>query len=117
MNYFYDNLKYIRNSMKLSQNKFATKIGFNVSTVNRWEKKELGISIDNAIIIAEKLKVPLPILVGKNMKELDNIEFEQISSEEAQNEIERIVDNSDMTEEQKNMIKSTTKFVVGKKED
>lgn len=79
MLYIYDNLKYIRQQLKLSQNAFAEKLNTNVSNISRWENKKNGMSLDTAYTISEKIKIPLPILIGNdlskeeiNLKEIIN---------------------------------------------
>lgn len=67
-NYFSTNLKFIRNSKGMSQNKFADLLGVNQTTIARWESKEIAPSVDNVEIIADILDIPLPELLGKDMR-------------------------------------------------
>lgn len=68
MLYIYNNLKYIRNQLKLSQNMFADKLGLNVSNISRWESKKNGMSLETADIISKKLNIPLPDLIGTDFE-------------------------------------------------
>lgn len=68
MLYIYSNLKYIREQLKLSQNMFAELLELNVSNISRWENKKNGMSLDTADIISEKLNIPLPKLIGKDLR-------------------------------------------------
>ena len=72
MLYIYTNLKYIRNKMKLSKNAFAEKLDTNVSNISRWENSKNGMSLETAYIISQKLNIPLPELVGKDLSKGDN---------------------------------------------
>lgn len=114
---FLKNLKYVREKRNISMNELAKKVGTSAANISRWENGIHSIPVEMAYLISQKLNIPFPLLFSKNIEELEGMEIKQISSEEAKNEIERIVDNSNMTEEQKNMIKSTTNFVVGSKKE
>lgn len=74
MLYIYNNLKYIRKEMKLSQNSFAEKLDLNVSNISRWENAKNGMSLDTAYEISKKLNISLPELVGKDLSK-ENIDF------------------------------------------
>lgn len=52
--------------MNLSQNQFAEKLGINPSNISRWENRKNGISLELAYSIAEKLKIPIELLVSSN---------------------------------------------------
>lgn len=72
MSYFAKNLKYIREKLGMSKNNLAKKMGVNQSTITRWEKGEMGITIDNAYELSLLLNIPLPELVGKDLQENDS---------------------------------------------
>lgn len=74
MLYIYNNLKYIRKEMKLSQNSFAEKLNLNVSNISRWENAKNGMSLDTAYEISKKINIPLPELIGKDLSK-ENIDF------------------------------------------
>ena len=74
MLYIYNNMKYIRKEMKLSQNSFAEKLDLNVSNISRWENAKNGMSLDTAYEISKKLNISLPELVGKDLSK-ENIDF------------------------------------------
>ncbi|HIQ91046.1 MAG TPA: helix-turn-helix domain-containing protein [Candidatus Coprosoma intestinipullorum] len=77
MLYIYNNLKYIRKQLKLSQNAFAEKLNINVSNISRWENSKNGMSLDTAYNISEKLGVSLPDLVGKDLS-TEELNFNKI---------------------------------------
>lgn len=60
----YENLKWIRKKLKMSQNAFARMLDTNVSNVSRWENSKNGMSLETAFLISEKINIPLPDLVG-----------------------------------------------------
>lgn len=78
--FFSSNLKYLREKKGLSQNKLAEKIGVNQTTIARWEDDNRIPTIDNAIDVAEALKVPLPDLVGKDLR-FDNADLIDVDSD------------------------------------
>ena len=73
MLYIYNNLKYLREKLKLSRNSFANKLDINVSNISRWENNKNGMGLETANIIAEKLGIPLADIIGKDLtkEELD----------------------------------------------
>lgn len=72
-NYFSSNLKYLREKKKLSQNKFAEIIGVNQTTVARWEDDNRTPNLDNAIDVSNALNVPLPDLIGRDLRMEESI--------------------------------------------
>lgn len=74
MLYIYNNLKYIREKLKLSKNAFAEKLNINVSNISRWENAKNGMSLDTAYTISEKLGLPLPDLIGKDLRK-EEVDF------------------------------------------
>lgn len=71
--YFSTNLKYLREKKGLSQNKLGNIIGVNQTTIARWEDDNRIPTIDNAIDVAEALQIPLPDLLGKDLR-INNID-------------------------------------------
>lgn len=71
--YIYSNLKYIREKLKMSKNAFAEKLDINVSNISRWENKKNGMSLDTALDISEKLHIPLPDLIGNDLRLEENV--------------------------------------------
>lgn len=67
-NYFSSNLKYIRESKKMSKTELAKKLNVHQSTISRWENNEMGATIDNAIDVSEALNIPLPELLGIDLR-------------------------------------------------
>ena len=67
-NYFSTNLKFIREQKGLSQNKLANMIGVNQTTIARWEDDNRVPAIDNAVDVSEALNIPLPDLLGKDLR-------------------------------------------------
>lgn len=78
--FFSTNLKYLREKAGLSQNKLAEKIGVNQTTIARWEDDNRVPTIDNAIDVAEALNVPLPCLLGKDLR-FDNAELVELETD------------------------------------
>ncbi len=72
--YFSTNLKYLREQKGLSQNKLGNMIGVNQTTIARWEDDNRVPTIDNAIDVANALNVPLPDLLGKDLR-FDNVTY------------------------------------------
>lgn len=73
MNYFYTNIKHIREQRKLSLQKMAELINVNASTISRWENNNMGVTIDNAFQISNALKIPMADLVGKDLRLEENV--------------------------------------------
>lgn len=74
--FFSTNLKYLREQKNLSQNKLGKMIGVNQTTIARWEADNRIPTIDNAIDVSEALNIPLPDLLGKDLR-LQNKETER----------------------------------------
>lgn len=72
--YFSTNLKHLREQKGLSQNKLGNMIGVNQTTIARWEDDNRVPTIDNAIDVANALNVPLPDLLGKDLR-FDNVTY------------------------------------------
>lgn len=77
--FFSTNLKFLREKKGLSQNKLARIIGVNQTTIARWEDDNRVPTIDNAIDVAKALDIPLPILLGKDLR-FDNAEIVELDS-------------------------------------
>lgn len=67
-NYFADNLKKLRQNKKLSQNKLGEKVGYNQTTIARWEDKEMSPSVENVLKLADLFDVDLATLLGREIK-------------------------------------------------
>ncbi|MDD6277870.1 MAG: helix-turn-helix transcriptional regulator [Mycoplasma sp.] len=67
MLYIYSNLRWIRDELKLSQNAFADLLDLNVSNICRWENSKNGMSLETALLISERLNIPISDLVGKDI--------------------------------------------------
>ena len=103
--FFSTNLKYLREKNNLSQSKLAEKIGVNQTTIARWEDDNRIPTIYNAVDIANALDVPLPHLLGTDLR-INN-------SNNTFNELELLFDkNKDiLTEDDKEYIK----FIIEKR--
>lgn len=65
--FFNTNLKHIRKINGISQKQLAEKIGVDQSTISYWEKG-MDITVENAIKVAEILNIPLPDLLGIDLR-------------------------------------------------
>lgn len=72
MSYFSNNLKYLREKRKLSQNKLAEMAGVNQTTIARWETEEVSPSLDNIYDLAESLNVSIAELTGRDLSVENN---------------------------------------------
>lgn len=77
--FFNTNLKLLREKKGLSQNKLGAMIGVNQTTIARWEDDNRIPTIYNAIDVANALNVPLPDLIGKDLR-FDNASIVDVSS-------------------------------------
>lgn len=130
--FFSTNLKHLRESKGLSQNKLAEKIGVNQTTIARWEDDNRVPTIDNAIDVAKALNISLIDLLGKDLRfeeaELppDNcidefIKENTISDEELEKRLKQfeenegiqvLIDNvADMSEKGLNQVLNYAKFL------
>lgn len=75
--FFSTNLKFLREKKGLSQNKLARIVGVNQTTIARWEDDNRVPTIDNAIDVAKALDIPLPTLLGKDLR-FDNAEIVEL---------------------------------------
>ncbi len=78
MNYFSNNLKYLREQKKLSQNKLAELTNVNQTTIARWENGEMTPSLDNVLDMADVLNVTVADLTGKNLAEEKEVPFDEL---------------------------------------
>lgn len=67
-NYFYKNLKYLRETRKISQQYIADKIGVDRSTIGYWESKKAEPIMLNVIKIAELFNIELKDLILKDLE-------------------------------------------------
>ncbi len=74
MSFFSKNLKYLRENKGISKNELSKKINVNQSTLTRWENEEMGVTVDNAIDVANFFNVSMADLVGKDLT-FDNAEY------------------------------------------
>lgn len=109
MNYFYDNIKYIRKNKKMTLEEFAKLIGVNTSTVSRWEKKEIGVTVDTAFCVSQLLNIPIADLVGKDLR-LDDEKYQPIPNKDFADEIADILKNSTLSQKKQEKILSDIEF-------
>lgn len=74
--YFNKNLKYIRKKLGLSQDEVAKKIGVDRSSVSLWENDKMDVTVDNAILTAKVLNIPVVDFLCRDLTLDDNIDFE-----------------------------------------
>ncbi len=81
------NVKFLRIKKGLSQQTLADKVGVDRSTISRIENNEIETTIDNAIKLAEVLKINFKDLLDKDLSidnpeqlnnDLENINFKEI---------------------------------------
>ncbi len=81
------NVKFLRTKKGLSQQTLADKVGVDRSTISRIENNEIETTIDNAIKLAEVLKINFKDLLNKDLSidnpeqlnnDLENINFKEI---------------------------------------
>ena len=61
--YFNKNLKYIRKKLDLSQEEIAKKMGIDRTTISRWENDKMDVTVDNAILTAKVLNIPIILYI------------------------------------------------------
>ena len=123
-NYFSQNLKYLREKRKLSQNRLADMIGVNQTTIARWEDDNRTPNLDNAIDVAEILNIPLPDLIGKDLR-LNNANNPPITNVENHEKYKQILKEKGLMDENENLdeesldklLKIADILDVSKKED
>lgn len=130
-NYFNNNIKIIREKLKLSQNRFGELIKSDQTTIARWEDENRMPTIPKAIEICNILKIPLNILVGIDLSVDDNYEKfilkkeeeKQLSEEEEKQMVKEVLqkkgflnENEEMTEEDFNKLiefaKANKQFIM-----
>ena len=74
--YFNKNLKYIRKKLDLSQEEIAKKMGIDRTTISRWENDKMDVTVDNAILTAKVLNIPIIDFLCKDLTIDDDIDFE-----------------------------------------
>ena len=74
--YFNKNLKYIRKKLDLSQEEIAKKMGIDRTTLSRWENDKMDVTVDNAILTAKVLNIPIIDFLCKDLTIDDDIDFE-----------------------------------------
>jgi len=82
-NNFTTNLKYIRETKKISQQTIADKVGVDRSTIGYWENGKADPTMANVVKLAEALNVDILTLIGSDLR-IDNDEIIDISSDTIQ---------------------------------
>jgi transcriptional regulator with XRE-family HTH domain len=70
--FFANNLKFLREQYGLSKSQLAERAKVSQSTITRWEEGEMGITIDNVYELSKILNIPLPDLIGTDLRKDDN---------------------------------------------
>ncbi len=78
MNYFSNNLKYLRAQKKLSQNKLAKLIGVNQTTIARWENGEMAPSLESLLDISDVLNISLFDLACQDLAKNNSDSFDEL---------------------------------------
>jgi len=86
--YLNKNIKFLRTSNNMSQQKLADLIGIDRSTVSRIENNEIETTVDNAINIAQVFKISLSDLINKDLRIPNKCEEEYITPDEMNKVIE-----------------------------
>ena len=122
-NYFSTNLKYLREKRNLSQNKLASMIGVNQTTIARWEDDNRTPNLDNAIDVSKILNIPLPDLIGRDLRlsdtsnppnEENNRNYKQVLKDKG------LVDENITEEDAKKLIDfaiANKDFIINKKKN
>lgn len=128
-NFFPINLKYLRELRGWSQSELARQTiktcelyntdndnakeikPITQGSIARWEANENSPSIDNIVVLSKTLKVPLPDLIGKNLKMSNNtntIYFSETEKKEALTQVLRekgfLNENEEMTQKDFNRL-------------
>lgn len=82
-NNFTTNLKYLRETKKISQQTIADKVGVDRSTIGYWENGKADPTMANVVKLAEALNVDILTLIGSDLR-IDNDEIIDISSDTIQ---------------------------------
>lgn len=67
-NYFASNLRKLRQNKKLSQNKLGEKMGFNQTTIARWEEQDNSPNIESVLKLADFFDVDIATFVGREIR-------------------------------------------------
>lgn len=109
MNYFYDNLRYLRNKKKMSMEKFGEHINQSSANISRWENKNNGITIDVANDVAQKLGYSLGELIEKDLR-LEDENYQPIENKDFAEQIADILKSSNLSEKKQEKILSDIEF-------
>lgn len=72
MNYFSQNLKFLRESKNMSKSELAQKLNVNQSTISRWENNEMGITLENAYDISDFFNISVADFTGIDLSKKKN---------------------------------------------
>lgn len=109
MNYFYDNLRYLRNKKKMSMEKFGEYINQSSANISRWENKNNGITIDVANDVAQKLGYSLGELIEKDLR-LEDENYQPIENKDFAEQIADILRNSNLSQKKQDKILNDIEF-------
>lgn len=72
-------LRNFRKKHKLTQTELADKVGVTLRTLQNWEKGKSSITLDNAVKIADTLKIQIQDLIEDEISELESLSNEIIN--------------------------------------
>lgn len=98
-NYTNSNVKFLREAKKISQNKLASDLKIDQSTLGKWENNTRQITLEWSIKIAQYFKITLNDFVLKDLKKTES----KISINDVKNNI-RELPSSEMSEEHKSSL-------------
>ncbi|MCB0475209.1 MAG: LexA family transcriptional regulator [Flavobacteriaceae bacterium] len=98
MNYFSTNLQHLRNLKKLSQEQLAEELKWTRARIGSYEEGRSNPPIDIVIKVSEYFKIPLDILLKKDLRHTNDVSFIEIGNKRVLFPIMVNEDNEDMIE-------------------
>lgn len=77
MNYFFENLKFLRSINKISQYSLAESIGVSRANVGSWEEGRATPNLDKLILIANIFSITIDDLISTDLRKKDAIKISQ----------------------------------------
>lgn len=94
-------LRRIREARGYSQQEVADRIGVSTMAISRWERNVSDVPFDKAAAMAD--------MFGIRLGEFGQYNYELVSISDPDED--KILDMSDMTEEERNMVRSYAEFI------